>query len=186
MKKILIIIACVSFFTSCRSVKTSTEKSKETTAVEKTDKASDSTNITKISEKIDETVSVSLRTNNKVVDSILRNRLKGFQTSKRSGGNSYAAKFNYDELSLEIDAIVAESMKELIASNTSTESEKSFSEKTDEYFSKKIRSIPIWVYILLGLYFLPKILAGVHAILNPVQTLIKKWPRPGSGKDGPV
>lgn len=147
--------------------------------VDKKETTKDSVNVTKISEKIDEKVSLSLRTNNKVVDSIIRTRLKGFVTSKQSGGNSYAAKFDYDKMVLEIKAAVAESVNTQTDVVTDTTSEKSFTEQTDEYFSKKIRSIPIWVYILLGLYFLPKILAGVHALINPVQGLISRFRNKG-------
>lgn len=161
-------------FTSCRSVKTTSEKNKTTAIVEKLEVKKDSTNITKISEEIKENVSLSLRTNNKVVDSIIKQRLKGFATTKTSGGNSYAAKFDYDKMVLDISAVVAESINETSTTDTSKESEKSFTEQTDEYFSKKISAIPFWIYILVALYFLPKIIAGVTAIINPLQTVIGK------------
>lgn len=180
MKKLIILLLFFVAFTSCRSVKRTTEKNTATTAVEKTDTSKDSVTVTKISEKIDESVSLSLRTNNKIVDSIIRSRLKGFQTAKKSGGNAFSASFDYDKLALEIKAAVAESVQSKTDVNTDTSFEKSFTEKTDEYISKKIRSIPVWVYILLGLYFLPKIILGVQSVLNPVQALIKKWPRLGS------
>lgn len=186
MKKLIILLLCVVSFASCRSVKRTAEKTTTTSAVEKTDTKTDSVNVTKISEEIDEKVSLSLRTNNKVVDSILRTRLKGFETAKKSGGNSFAARFDYDKIALIVDAAVAESINTKTDVVKDTTSEKSFTEQTDEYISKKIRSIPIWVYIVLGLYFLPNIIAKVQGIINPVQTLFRKWPRPGSGKDGPA
>lgn len=172
MKNIIFLLSIILILGSCRTVKTVSDKSKVSESVETKETKKDSTNITKISEQIKENVSLSLRTNNKVVDSIIRQRLKGFQSSKKSGGNSYSAKFNYDKMVLDIKAEVAESISSNLTTNSEATSTKTFEEKTDEYFSKKISRMPFYVWILLGLYFLPKILAGITAIINPVQTLI--------------
>jgi Fe2+ transport system protein B len=173
MKRISILII-LALFCSCRSVKSVKEKTTDTKTTEKTDIRRDSSNIKEISKGINDNISLSLRTNNKVVDSILKSRLKGFMTSKKSGDNSYSAKFDYDNMILDIEAIIAQSSKEKITTDSDTKTEKSFEQTTDEYISKKIKSIPIWVFILIGLYFLPKILAGVNSIINPIQTIITK------------
>lgn len=183
MKKIILLFICVISLASCRSVKRVTEKSSASKAVEKTETVKDSTNVTKISEAISDDVAVSLRTNNKQLDSIIKERLKGFSTSKQSGNNSYSASFDYDKMALIVKGIVGASIESNTATNNDTKTEKSFTAQTDEYFSEKIKRIPIWVYILIGLYFLPKILAGVTAVINPVQSIIVKAANLGKPKN---
>ena len=173
MNKAAVIFILFILF-SCRSVKSASEKStvSELTAI--TEITKDSTKVTKISEAIADDFAFSLRTNNKELDSIIKQRLKGFSTSKQSGNNSYSASFDYEKMALIVKGIVGPSIESETSTNSDAKSEKSFSQQTDEYFSKKIKSIPIWIYILVGLYFLPKIIAGITAILNPMQTLIGK------------
>ena len=138
---------------SCRSVKTVSETNKETKTTEKKEIKKDSVNLTSVNKAIKDNISVSLRTNNKVVDSIIKQRLKGFISKKTSGSNSYEASFDYDKMVLDIATLIGETKDTNTETNTEQTTEKTFEEKTDEYISKKIRAIPWWFYALVIFWF---------------------------------
>jgi hypothetical protein len=176
MRKILSIILMAAMLSSCGSLKRVTKSDVKTTTkeTEKTEKVSDSSRIVEISRGIKDNVSLSLRTNNKIVDSIIKSRLKDFSAGKTSGSNSYSAFFDYDKMSLDLESIIGETKNEEISTNKDEKTETSFTSEMDSYFTDKMTKIPFWIWIAIGLYFLPKILAGVSAIINPVGSVLSK------------
>jgi hypothetical protein len=174
MKKTIYTILIALILSSCGIAKKVTKEStSNVTKTEKVEKTKDSTSVTEISRGINENISLSLRTNNKVVDSILKSRLKGFTSSKKSGGNSYSAKFDEEGMMLNIEALIEQSINERKSTNKDTKSEVNFTSEIDSYFSQKIDKIPWWFWAIVVLYFLPKILNGINTITNPVLTILK-------------
>ena len=171
MKKIILILTLV-IFTSCASTKKSTYKS-DKTHTEFSEVNRDSTNVKEISKAINDNVSVSLRTNNKVVDSIIKQRLKGFVSSKTSGSNSYSAKFDYDKMVLDIASIIGETENNTTNTTLDTKTEKTVSETTDEYIKEVKKRIPFWIYIVAVIWFLPNILEKIQMIINPLSILLR-------------
>lgn len=172
MKKYIIIISFF-LFCSCASKKTHFLKNEKTISEAVTTKK-DSIKTKEVSRKIEDNFSVSLRTNNKLVDSILKERLKGFVSKKTSGTNSYSAKFNYDKMVLDIATLVGETQNTNTETSTDILSEKTISETTDEYIKEVKKRIPFWVYIIAIIYFLPSIIEKIQFIINPLYGILKK------------
>jgi len=82
--------------------------------------AKDSVYINVTSLPIADTFFIGLKTNNKVVDSIIDLKLSGFSTSKTSGKNKYDAKYNSTKKGLEISAKVDSSSETETHTNTNT------------------------------------------------------------------
>tara|TARA_R110000782_G_scaffold133638_1_gene225996 strand:- start:664 stop:1191 length:528 start_codon:yes stop_codon:yes gene_type:complete len=171
MKKTILILTLV-IFTSCGSTKKSIFKS-DKTQTEFKEVNRDSTNVKEISKAINDNVSVSLRTNNKVVDSIIKQRLKGFVSRKTSGSNSYSAKFDYDKMVLDIASIIGETENNTTNTTLDSKTEKTVSETTDEYIKEVKKRIPFWIYIVAIIWFLPNILDKIQMIINPLSILLR-------------
>jgi hypothetical protein len=172
MKQIITLILIV-LLTSCSTFK-ETAKTSELRTSEVKSLKTDSLNTTTVNSAIADNFSFSLRTNNKVVDSILKERLKGFNSTKTSGKNTYQAKFDYDKMVLDIAALVGETVSTNVSTNKESTSATTFEEKIDTYVSKKIKGIPWWVYALAAFWFLPQILERIMLLINPVKTILKK------------
>ncbi len=146
------LIIVLLFLTSCRSVKTVSTSKKETTKTEKTQKKQDSTNIIKKNGAInDQLVTPVSSSGNKEIDKKIDEILSKLNTQKKSGSNGYRQYYDRQTRRLVTDFIVASTKNQTITKNKEETNEKSFEEKTDEYFMKKIKQIPWWVY--LGVLF---------------------------------
>ena len=181
MKKILFIVLLASGICSCRSVKTVSETNKETNKTEKKEVKKDSINTTVINKSINDALTIPVvksNTNNKVKDSIINSKvdeiLSRLNTTKKSGNNSYKLFYNLEKRFLELQASIGETKDTNTDTKIEETTEKTFEEKTDEYFSKKVRSIPWWLYALVVFWFFPQILARVQAVINPISTIFKK------------
>ena len=75
---------------------------------------------------------------------------------------------------MEFEASIGETINEKTKVSEKEKTEKSFEQTTDEYISKKIAAIPWWLYLIGFLYFAPRLIQGVSAIINPVSALITK------------
>jgi len=154
-------------FASCTGLKKITNSNKETKSEVKTDSVSN----TKINNAIKDEVKFQIaQSENEEVNKKIDEILSKINVSKQSGDNSY--KLYYDKQLREIKAKinVAETKNE----TTSTNTEKSFEEKTDEYIEKKLKLIPWWVYALALFWLLPHVLNRLQLIYNPLSGFIKK------------
>ena len=157
--KILIIIGMaftlflILALTSCSLLnlgsKKVTETNKETTQIEKTEIKKDSIKTEIVSKKIDDAITIEVPVSDPEVDAKIDEILSKLNLSKSSGDNSY--RFYYDaklrELRAEFE--IGETKDSEVIKSEETISEKSFTEKTDEYIYKKITSLPWWVWLIL-------------------------------------
>lgn len=180
MKK-LVLLCIVLLLSGCRSVKSTQDTSSVTKQSEKKEVKSDSFSKIQTNGAIKDkivTVVPKSETNNARLDSLVDAKvdriLKMLNTSKSSGGNNY--RFEYDKLSRELRAYfeLAETKNELMATNNSETTETSFEQKTDEYIKQKIKAIPFWIYIVIGLWFLPQIMQRVMFVVNPIAGVVSK------------
>ena len=176
MKRLVLILVLVTL-TSCLGSKKISEKSSvttQTTEIKKDSTAKETINKVikdeatfKVAESNTGDAGFDIRVNDAVAN-ILRN----INFQKTSGDNSYSV--YYDEKLKELKAQIEvgeTSNKEVVTNSTS---EKSFDQKTDEYLSKKITAIPWWVWLIVGIWFLPQILAKINPIINLVKKHIIK------------
>jgi len=159
---------------SCTTTKKTTETSSKTKKSVLTETKTDSTNVIKKNQKIDNEYTIPLRTADSLTNARIREALRNFQAGARSGNNSTNVVFDEDALAFKIASIVGETTSEKTTTNTDTNTEKSFEQKTDEYIEKKIKRIPWWFYALIGFWFLPQIIERLQFIINPLSAIIKK------------
>lgn len=134
----------------------------------------DSVKIIDRSLAINDKISLSLKTNDKKIDSIIRLRLKNFYTSKTSGNNRYTAKFDYEKLALEIAAVLNETVSKNVEKNTEKKTDKNTKVTTEEYLYRKLKVVPWWFWVVLAVVFLPQILSRLELIINPLKAFFKK------------
>lgn len=161
MKKLLIILFALFCITGCGSLKKHFSTN-TTDNIEKTNK-SEKTNV---SEPIKDKLVINVpKSDNEATNKLLENVLQQLNTSKTSGSNSYRSTYDAETRQLVIDFIVAQSKIQ----ETNVTSEKSLEQRTDEYIERKIKRIPWWIYALVGLYFLPKIIDFVFRIIKMIK-----------------
>lgn len=123
---------------------------------------------------INDKILLSLKTNDKKIDSIIRLRLKGFETQKISGKNYYKATFDYEKLALSIATVLGETKNTNIKKNTESKADTTNTSTDTEYFYKKIKVVPWWLWVFLAVVFLPQIISRLELIINPLKAFFKK------------
>ena len=174
--KILLIIGAIVFMLlvstliSCSLMnlgsKKVTETNKETTLIEKTEIKKDSTSIEIVSKKIDDSIIIEVPVSDPEVDAKIDEILSKLNMSKSSGDNSY--RFYYDSKLRELRAEfeIGETKDSEVIKSEETVSEMSFTEKTDEYISKKIKTLPWWIW-LIGIWLIRKHIINIIGIFVP-------------------
>ncbi len=146
----------------------SIETEKETTVKK------DSLKVVDRSLAINDKILLSLKTNDKKIDGLIRLRLKGFNTQKTSGKNRYSAKFDYDKLAFSIATIIGETK----STNVETKNERNTKEDTKqsdyEYFYTRIKVVPWWLWGLIAFWLLPQIIDRIRFFVNPFKMLFKR------------
>lgn len=152
--KLKIFIVLVSIFTllSCASKKKIIITEKATIETVQTVKK-DSVLIIEKSLPIKDTLLISLRTNNKKIDSLLNNKLQDFKASKNSGTNKFTVSYDKGKKAIKITASVKGSSNKSLSKNTETTSEKTVnkSQKKEVKIKKSIGFNWWWILILLCL-----------------------------------
>ncbi|MBE7671556.1 hypothetical protein [Tenacibaculum piscium] len=105
LKKILLIITLFVVF-SCAVKKTKTTSTSKIEVVKKTEKVVENKQTKIKSLPINDTFFISLNTNDKKLDSIVKAKFKHFETSKKSGKNSYIAVFDTVKNGIKINTII--------------------------------------------------------------------------------
>lgn len=179
IKITLILLVLVT--SSCSTLKTEAEKNTKTKETNLSEKSKETSLETEKSKAINDKSVIPVQNSdtgnrdfdaevNRAVDRILAS----LNHQKSSGDNGYELYYDLIKRELQFRATIGETSnsKEKVAEKEKTE--KSFEQTTDEYLSKKVKQIPWWIYVLLILYFAPKILEGVAAFANPIIRLINK------------
>lgn len=134
----------------------------------------DSSKIVDRSLAIKDKILLSLKTNDKKIDSLVRLRLKGFSTQKRSGKNYYTAKFDYEKLALIIAAVIEETKSINTEKNTEKNTKQDTKQSDYEYFYSKIKVVPWWIWTVIAFWLLPQIIDRVRFFVNPFRSLFKR------------
>ena len=162
MKKYIIILLILC--SSCLGSKKVAEKSTATNTKEVTSIKNDSISSVATNREIKDRIIVNVpEASNEETKKLLDAVLKQLNTSKSSGTNSYVSTYDEETRRLVIDYIIGQTQDKETNSKKEETSEKTFEQQTDEYISKKISTIPWWVYVIVFLYFLKPILNIVSA-----------------------
>jgi hypothetical protein len=173
--KFLFISGLFLAITSCTGMRTTTSKNSDTKTTELNEKNTDKTADTKTNREINENFGVPVRTNDEAVNKAVRDALRDFNFSKQSGTNSTQIIFDEEAMAFKIANIIGETQDKNTSSVSETKSEKTFEQTTDEYFSKKVSQIPWWLWLIVAIYFMPRIVEGVTSIINPLSLVVKKF-----------
>ncbi len=168
------------WMTSCATKKT-VEKTSVTKDVSSTTVTKDSSKISEINRKIDDAMRLLVTKSNsgdaefdRKVNLAVDEILAKINLQKTSGNNSFSIDYDRITRELRVNAQVGETKDEVIATNKDSKVEKSFEQTTDEYISKKVSSIPWWIYLIVVVWFLPQIISRIMLITNPVMGLIRR------------
>ncbi len=143
-----------------------TETNKETSLIEKTEIKKDSFKTEIVSKRIDDAITIEVPVSDPEIDAKIDEILSKLNMSKSSGDNSY--RFYYDSKLRELRAEfeIGETKDSEIIKSEETISEKSLTEKTEEYISKKIKTLPWWIW-LIGIWLIRKHIINIIGIFVP-------------------
>lgn len=178
MKKEVFKIGIIAFaflllllFSSCGTQKKIQTTEKTTTS--KVETSTDKNNKVETSEEIKDRIIVNVPESSneatmKMVDAVL----KQLNTSKVSGNNSYASKYNEETRQLVIDYIVGETQNKTNETVSNTKTELTFDQQVDSYIKKKV--IPWWMYAIAIFLLWPHIKWILNLIPGVGQILARK------------
>ncbi|MBS9775011.1 MAG: hypothetical protein KGV59_07660 [Tenacibaculum sp.] len=172
MRKIIMLFTVI-LLVSCIGQKKVIKQNHELKTTTETVLKKDSSKVVDRSLAIKDNMLLSLKTNDKKIDSLIRQRLKGFSTEKTSGKNHYTAKFDYDRLALSIASVIGETKSVVTDKNIEKDTKQETEEQNTEYFFKKITTIPWWLWGLISFWLLPQIIERLKFFLSPIKTLFK-------------
>lgn len=189
MKNLLIILILI-LFNSCLGSKTFSEKFSSIKKSEKTEVKIDSTSIKETNKEIDDKMNMTIprsNTGNKERDSIIDARvdaiLSRINFEKKSGDNYYKMQYNLLNRQMQMEAKIGETSNIATDSNKEEKIEKSFEEQQNEYWKKKITTLPWWAYLLAFVFAWPtiwkfikpivQVATGPTNIVSGIQNIIK-------------
>lgn len=174
-KTILLVLVLTTI--GCAGTKTSSEKNSVTKESDKTEINNDKKSETNVNKAIDDRFNINVKTDNEAVNEAIKKAFRDFGYNKQSGSNSTQMTFDPDLMAFKIANYIGQTQDKSESSVSDTKIEKSFEEKTDEYFSKKISQMPWWLWLIAAIYFLPKLIECVSVIMNPLSGLLEKFKR---------
>lgn len=146
-KKLILLLISIFFLLSCASKKKIVKTEKTISKQTETFKKDSSVALVK-SLPIKDTLFFSLHTNNTVVDSVIKSRLRSFYTSKSSGKNKLIATYDTIKKGLKFITSVSASDSIYIKVKEKTAKEDLFIKKRDE--SRVVnRHFNWWFYLFL-------------------------------------
>ena len=174
MKRLPYILLIV-FLSSCLGSKKVMESNKEVKSSENTEIKKDSVSNTVTSQAIKDRIVINVpETDNAELMEMFNSVLHRLNTSKTSGANSYQMRYDEETKQLIADIKVAATKFQETKVTSDTKIEKTFEEKTDEYISKKVKSMPWWFWLGIVVWFLPQIIDRLKLIYNPILGLLKR------------
>ena len=165
--KYLTLLLTALLVIGCMGTKSISDKSIVTKSTENTDVKHDTQKETQINKGIDARQGISLKTGDSLVNARIREALRNFNYSNKSGSNSTDVKFDEASMALLIANIVGETKDTKETDTKSTTIEKTFEEQTDEYLNKKIVAMPWWIWVIGALFLLPKVIEIFGLITSP-------------------
>ncbi len=174
MKRILIVFLAV-LLNGCLGTKKVTESTQKTQENKQTEVKKDSASVIETNQGIKDRITINVpETDNGALEKSLDAILRQLNTSKSSGSNSYVSRYDEETRQLVIDFIIAQTQnKETVKSEEKT-TEESKSEYVEDRIFKKVSKIPWWVYLVIGIWFLPQIITRINMLINPVGSLINR------------
>ncbi len=144
-----LLIFLVIFLGSCSSLKQKIVKKKQ--LVEYKIEQKDSVSIVRVSEPIRDTIVVSLKTDNKVVDSIVNSRLKYLTATRSSGSNKFKIKYDTIYKTIVVETQVQGSTNKEVHTDSkkSTDSKKVVIDKKETVKTNNTK-----LYIFIGVIIL--------------------------------
>jgi hypothetical protein len=134
---------------SCRSIKSTSEKNTATSKTDKKEVRNDSISNTLTNAEIKDRIVINVpETDNSELMEMFNSLLHRLNTSKTSGGNSYQMRYDEGTRQLIADIKVAATKFQDTKVTSDRLIETTFEEKTDAYFTKKIKAIPWWFYAI--------------------------------------
>ena len=126
--------------------------------------------------------SISLKTADSLTNIKINQALRNFKFYDRSGGNSVTAKYDEKTMQLLIEAFVAGTSNKDTKTNTDTNTntnnetttDTSLEQTVEETSRTIIKMIPLWVWLIAAVWFLPQILSRLKLLYNPISTLLSR------------
>jgi len=175
MKKLIYIIVLMFTLTSCLGTKKTIESSSATKQTEKTETTKDSSSTVETNKAIQDRVVINVpKSDNKEVTAMFERLMQQLNTSKSSGSNSYNMRYDAETRQLLLDFIVGQTQNKQLATNSDTKTELSFEQQVETNTKKIIKMIPWYLWVGLGIIFLPQIINRVTMITNPLLAFAKK------------
>ncbi len=165
-------IVVFMLLTSCYTTRKHTEHLaiKHKARLEKVSR--DSIATTLVNRSINDRFTLSLKTNDKKVDSIIRKKLAGFVGEKTSGKNSYKASFDAKKLALDIAAKIGQTREKTTTVKTKDSSRTNTEHAVIKTAKTVIRRIPWWFYLLFGVWFFPTISEKLSFYTQAIQKFL--------------
>ena len=161
--------------TSCLGVKKSLEEKSNTRETEKVETIKDSSSSVETNKAIEDRVIINVpKSDNKEVTVMFERLMQQLNTSKSSGTNSYNMRYDAETRQLLLDFMVGQTQNKELATNSDVKTESTFEEMVETNTKKVVRMIPWWIWLVLGIWFLPQIITRVAMITNPLIALAKK------------
>jgi len=166
MKNLLIIFISV-FLIGCLGSKTVSESTIKTKEVDKSEKVKDSISTKDTNKAIDDKIVTPVpKTGNAEMDARFDALLSAMNTSKTSGDNSYKRYYDENTRQLIEEFKIGETTSEKIDVNESEKVEKTFEEQQNEYFKKKITTMPWYLWVALFVFLWPTIWKFLKPIIQ--------------------
>ena len=183
MKKFTILFLILIIFNGCLGTKKIFENNKSTKEKEKIEKTKDSTSVKEKSKAIKDDFNIPVKkveTDDKKFDEAVNkevdNILSRVNTSKKSGNNSYSVYYDKKRRKIRVNVEIGETVN----SNTTTNSNENYGRDTEQNtfnsVYKRIFALPWYVYLILIIVFLPKLLGFFSPHLSLIKNAIPKKP----------
>ncbi len=161
INRLIVSLVLINVFCGCVTKKIA--KNHEKTKQETIKIVRDSVVITRISEPIKDTIFIGLKTDNKVIDSIVNARLKNLKTYRSSGTNNVRIVYDTIYKAVKIITNVQGSQDKNTQINNSTDLQSEEKEIDKEKVTKTKQ--PNW-FIILGIIFFSSVAFGFFRIVK--------------------
>lgn len=166
---IICLLALTTLCLGCLGTKKVTEKTNDTKSIEKVEKSSDSVKKETVNKGISDAVTVEIPVSDPMVDAKIDEILRKLNTSKSSGDNSYRLYYDEQLRELRAEFEVGETKSSEIATNTQSNTEKSFEQTVTENTKKVIRMVPWWAWVIAFFLFFRQIMNIVGIVYPPAR-----------------
>lgn len=164
----LISILILLTFLSCGAKKATTSNNfiKETSFIESKDSI-----VKTITKPIQSTISLSVRSNDSVVNKKVVEALNGFNVKSRSGNNESRLVFNPETISFEVTT-ESDGSEDVYESTITNNQSNSIKEESKSKIIKRSGLFPFWTWFLIGFVIGVIARSKLRLLLNPLKNII--------------